>query len=148
MSPEEIEAVVRRVFEEIWNQGNLARIDELFDPDYVRHNAPADAPPGPEGEKRHRAAFRQALPDLFITADDVVAAQDKVVVRYTWRGTYQGTWPGIPGTGTRVTVSGIAIHRLVAGRITELWVVADELGLLQQLGAISPPGQHGAQPPR
>jgi steroid delta-isomerase-like uncharacterized protein len=139
MTPEKNEAVVRRIFEEIWNRGALDRIDDLFDPAYVRHNAPPGSPPGLETEKRHRADFRQAFPDLVITADDVISVQDKVVVRYTWRGTYQGTWPGIPGAGTRVTVSGIAIHRLEAGKVKELWVFGDELGLFQQLGVVSLP---------
>ena len=148
MTPAQNEAIVRRVFEEIWNQGRITRIDDLFAPDYVRHHTSAGSTSGLEAEKRHRADFGRAFPDLVITADDVITAQDKVVVRYTWRGTYQGTWPEIPGTGTRVTFSGIAIHRLVAGKIKELWVVGDELGLMQQLGAISVPEHDGAEPSR
>ncbi|MGH2588939.1 MAG: ester cyclase [Dehalococcoidia bacterium] len=136
MPVEENKAVISRVFEEVWNQGDLDRIDELFTPEYVRHGVPADGLAGPEGEKQHRAAFRAAFPDLVITAEDMVAEGDRVAVRYTWTGTYQGTWPGIPGAGTRVTMTGIAIHRMVAGRITDLWVVGDELGLFRQLGAL------------
>jgi predicted ester cyclase len=60
-------------------------------------------------------------------------------VRYTWRGTYQGTWPDLPQAGIVVTMTGIAIHRVVGGKITDLWVVGDELGLMRQLGAVSMP---------
>jgi predicted SnoaL-like aldol condensation-catalyzing enzyme len=90
MSVEENKAIVRRVFEEIWNKGNLALVDELYASDYIRHNASAGSPPGPAGEKRHRAAFRAAFPDLAITAGDVIAEGDRVAVRYHWQGTHQG----------------------------------------------------------
>src|SRR3712207_2573204 len=110
MTVEENEAVVRRVFEEVWNHGDLACIPDLFGSDYVRHTAPPGSPPGPETERRHRADLLAAFPDLVIVADDVISAEDRVVVRYTWCGTYQGTWPRIPGKGTRVRVTGIAIH--------------------------------------
>jgi steroid delta-isomerase-like uncharacterized protein len=136
MGTEANKAVIRRVFEEVWNRGDLNRIDELFAPDFVRHGAPPDALPGPEGEEQHRAAFRAAFPDLVITADDMVAEGDRVAVRYTWHGTYQGTWPGIPRSGVPVTMTGMAIHRVVGGRVAALWVVGDELGLLRQLGAV------------
>jgi predicted ester cyclase len=76
-----------------------------------------------------------------IAAEDLIAEGDRVAVRYTWRDTYQGTWPGVPGRGQAVTMTGIAIHRVVDGKITDLWVVGDELGLLQQLGAITAPAQ-------
>ena len=132
-------ALIQRLFDEVWNGDNLALIDELFAPDYVRHGAPADLPPGPAGERQHRATFRAVFPDLVITADDIVAEGDRVAVRYHWHGTYHGGWPGIEGTGRVVTMTGIAIHRVVAGRIVELWVVGDELGLLQQLGALPSP---------
>ena len=141
MTVEENKAIVRRVFEEVWNTGNLALIDELYAADYVRHNAPPDRPGGPAGEKQHRALFRAAFPDLHITADDMVAEGDRVAVRYTWRGTHQGAELGIAPTGKQVTMSGIAIHRIVAGKIAELWVVGDELGLMQQLGVIPPATQ-------
>jgi steroid delta-isomerase-like uncharacterized protein len=141
MGIDENKALIRRVFDEVWNRGNLALIEELFAADYRRHGTSPDKPRGPEGERQHRAAFLAAFPDLVITAEDVVAEGDRVAVRYTWRGTYQGTWPGIPGTGQPVTMAGIAIHRVVAGKITDLWVVGDELGLLRQLGALPTPAQ-------
>lgn len=136
MSTEENKALIRRVFEEVWNAGNLDLVDELYHPDYVRHNAAGGVPLGPAGERRHRAAFRAAFPDLHITAEDIIAEGDRVAVRYRWHATHQGEFLGIPATGRRMTLSGIAIHRVVGGKIKELWVVGDELGLMRQLGAI------------
>ena len=136
MSTEANKALILEVFEEVWNQGNLARIDDLFAPEYVRHGVAADLPLGPAGEKQHRTAFRQAFPDLVIAAEEMIAEGDRVAVRYTWCGTYQGTWPGIPEAGIPVTMTGIGIHRVVTGKITDLWVVGDELGLMRQLGVV------------
>ena len=136
MSTEENKALVREVFEEVWNRGNLARIDDLFAAEYVRHGVDADLPLGPAGEKQHRATFRTAFPDMVIAAEEMIAEGDRVAVRYTWRGTYQGAWLDVPRTGIAVTMTGIAIHRVVAGKITDLWVVGDELGLMQQLGVV------------
>lgn len=141
MSIEANKALIRAVFEEVWNRGDVDRIDELFAAGYVRHGLPPDADPGIAGEKQHRADFREAFPDLVITAEDMVAEGDRVAVRYTWRGTYQGAWPGIPQAGIPVTVTGIASHRVVAGKVTDLWVVGDELGLMRQLGAIPTPSE-------
>jgi predicted ester cyclase len=67
--------------------------------------------------------------------EDMIAEGDKVVVRYTFRGTQQGETQGIPPTGKRVTVPGIFICRCAGGKIVEEWDMWDELGLFQQLGA-------------
>jgi steroid delta-isomerase-like uncharacterized protein len=73
----------------------------------------------------------------------VVAQDDQVAVRYTLEGTHQGLFAGVPATGKRVKLSGIAIFRLADGRIAEGWGCADFLGFLQQLGALPAPGQPG-----
>src|SRR5262249_40974418 len=104
MSTTENTAVVRRIMEEVWNRGNLALIDKLFAPDFVRHLLPDGAPQGPVAERQHRERFRLAFPDFIITADDVIAARDRVVVRYTWRGTHLGPLGEIAATGRRVSM--------------------------------------------
>jgi predicted ester cyclase len=96
MSIEATKAVIREVFEQVWNRGNLDRIDGLFADTCQRHGSSADVPLGPEGEKQHRTTVRTALPDLVITAEEMIAEGDRVAVRYIWRGTYRGTWPGVP----------------------------------------------------
>ena len=64
-----------------------------------------------------------------------------MVTRTTWRGTHQGAFLGIPPTGKQVNVTGIDISRVASGKFVEHWQSADNLGLLQQLGVVPPPGQ-------
>lgn len=133
-------ALARRYIEEVWNRGNLDLIDELFTPDYVNHNLSAGQAPGLAGIKALIGGFRAASPDLRLTIDDLIAEGDKVVTRWTARGTHQGDLMGIPPTGKRLTVSAIVVDRFVDGRIVEHWAARDDLGMLQQLGVIPTPG--------
>ncbi len=136
MSTAENEAVVRRWLEEGWNQGNLAVVDELFAANYVLHGANGSRPLGPEQIKRILVRSRIAFPDLRLAIEDMIAAGDKVVTRWTARGTHRGEFRGILPTGRSVTWTGITIERIVDGKIVEAWDNWDELGLLRQLGTI------------
>jgi len=136
MSAEGNKALVRRVYEEIHNKGNLDAADELVSASFINHNAPPGMPPGPEGIKRVFTMFRSAFPDLNVTVEDMVAEGDKVVARLTLRGTHQREFMGLAPTGKQVTLSVIDIARIAGGKIVERWGVEDMLGLLQQLGAI------------
>lgn len=138
MSTEENKAILRRCFEEGWNQGNLAIFDELIATDFLYH---APETRGLEAFKQLTTAEMAAFPDLQITIEDMIAEGDKVVVRYTFRGTQEGETQGIPPTGKHVTVTGICICRCAGGQIVEEWENWDDLGLLQQLGAIPPLGE-------
>ncbi len=134
-------ALNRRFVEEVINQGNIEAIDELIDPGVVDHAVPAGFPTGREGAKQFFAMMRSAFPDLHLTIEDMIAEGDKVVMRSTWSGTHQGEFMGISATGRRVTVSAIDISRVADGRIVEHWEQSDALGLMQQLGVVSPPEQ-------
>ncbi len=134
-------ALNRRFVEEVINQGNIEAIDELIDPGVVDHAALPGFPTGREGAKQFFAMMRSAFPDLHLTIEDMIAEGDKVVMRSTWSGTHQGEFMGIPATGRRVTVSAIDISRVADGRIVEHWEQSDALGLMQQLGVVSPPEQ-------
>ncbi len=70
----------------------------------------------------------------------MIAEGDRVVVRYTLRGTHTGNYMGIAPAGKQVTQTGITINRFANGKAVELWGNVDDLGLLQQLGAIPPMG--------
>lgn len=132
---EEIRDLVERFTDEAWNGGNLDLIDELFAPDYVGHDAPRPEPVrGPEGMKEFLRMYRHAFSDAVITLDDVIIAGDKVVTRWTGRGTHDGDLMGIPPTGTPVAFTGIRIFRVANGQIAEGWVVWDTFGLMRQLG--------------
>ncbi len=134
---QENEAVVRRAFDEI-AQGELAVADEIIAPEFVRHDLGANFPDvaGPEGVRRLIAALRAAFPDIQTTLEDVISDGDRVVVRFTARGTHEGHFQGVAPTGRRVAWAGINIYRVANGRIRETWQLADLLGLMQQLGAV------------
>jgi steroid delta-isomerase-like uncharacterized protein len=141
MSVDQNKEIVRRYSEQFWGSGDEAVADELFAEAIVDHSpAIPDQPPGREGEKRALAVFRSAFPDLRVTTEDIIAEGDKVVLRWTARGTHRGELPGLPATGQEATLKGIDILRLAEGRIVERWAEYDNLGLLQQLGAVPAPG--------
>ena len=137
---EENKAVVRRLFEEAWNQGNLAVVDELFAPDYVGH-IPPEILNGPEAFKQFVKEYRTVFPDIHFTIEDLVAEGDKVVGRWTCRGTHKGELQGIPATGVQVTSTGIHVSRIAGGKIVEAWSNWDAMGVMQQLSAASESGQ-------
>ena len=142
MSTEENKAMLRHLFEEVWNQGNLAAVDELFAADYVLHD-PTHLVRGPEGFKAYVSAFRAAFPDLHATVEDQIAEGNRAAMRFTARGTHKGEFQGIPPTGKQIALSGISIQRFVDGKIVENWVSLDALGalgMLQQLGVLPPMG--------
>ena len=144
MSTEENKALVRR-FIEVANQGNVTEVsttlDELFVPDFVRHD-PAGGFRSREDYKRHLFSLGAALPGQ-LTIEDLIAEGEKVVVRYSFHGTHQGQWRGLPPTGRPVTFTGIFICRFLDGKVVEGWENADVLSLVQQLGVVPAPGQPG-----
>ena len=138
MSEEQNKAIIRRLFEEVWNSGDLAAADEIIDPNMVDHVTRPENPIGLEGFKQGVTMFRSALPDLEITSDDLLAAGDKVAVLWTARGTHLGEFMGIAPTGKWIEVRGMYMYRLAGGKLVERAGARDMLGLLQQIGAIPP----------
>ena len=143
MSIEENKAIELRFFEEVVNKGELAVIDELFATNFVDHSAVPGIAADREGLKQYFAMAHSAFPDFHSTLEDMFAEGDKVVQRFTARGTHKGEWMGIAPTGKQMAISGIAIHRITGGKIVEGWTSMDMLGALQQLGVVPPPGQAG-----
>lgn len=132
--------VSRRVVEEIFNAGHYELAAELVTDDYVGHDpASPDLIMGAEGLSRQAEGYRAAFPDMRLTIEDEIGEGDKVVTRWSARGTHAGDIFGIAPTGKQTTVSGMTIDRIVDGRIAESWTNWDTLGLLQQLGAIPEP---------
>src|SRR3954471_3486262 len=137
---EENTAIVLRHWEEVVSKGNLEVIDEIFAPDFVVHETDQDIR-GPEGVRQFIFMLRAAFPDLYVTVEDVIAQEDKVVQRWTGRGTHQGELMGIPPTGNQISVAGITISRFEGDKVAEEWEVYDMMGMLQQLDAIPSPEQ-------
>jgi steroid delta-isomerase-like uncharacterized protein len=134
--PAETKALVRRFYEEVWNKGNLDVCDEVFAPEYVRHDSrPTQPAPGPAGQKQIAADFRAGFPDLSFDLDLVVAEGEYVVARWTASGTHLGAWGKLEPTGRRAAFSAVNIFRFENGKVAEIWNHRDDLGLMEQIGA-------------
>jgi steroid delta-isomerase-like uncharacterized protein len=130
-------AIVRRLFEELWNKGNLSLADQLFAPNYEHHDASTlDFGRGPESEKKRATLYRTAFPDIQLTMEEVIAEGEIVMTRWSCRGTHKGDLGGIAPTGKQINISGVTIARLANGKMAESWVNWDALGLMQQLGVV------------
>lgn len=116
MSLEEMKAFIRDHFEQFVNRKNLDIADVNFAPDFVDHGAdvPPGTPPGPTGAKQYVGNALKRFPDMKVTIEDIVAEQDKVVVRNVWRATD-------PQTGRKIQFAGIVIWRIANRRIAERW---------------------------
>ena len=139
MSAETNQAIVHRYVEEGYNAGNMAVLDELFAVDFVNHDPAQPSVRDLQGLKQLIMAQRAAFADIRTTVEDLVASGDTVVKRFTVRGTHTGDFNGIPATGRQFTLEGIDILRLAGGKIQEIWIAYDTLGLLRQLGVIPQP---------
>ncbi len=136
MSAQENKAIVRR-FGHVWGKESLATVDELADAHLSVHYPVLGEPiRGPEGFKQFLKQFHAAFPDADLTFEDEIAEDDKVVIRWTLRGTHQRELLGIQPTGKKATWTGITIYRLARGKVVEERGEEDALGLLRQLGVI------------
>ena len=137
---EQNKALNRRIFEAIDSQ-NLDALDKLIAADTVDHVLPPELPPGLDGQKAFIGMFISAFPDIKMTVEDEIAEGDKVVTRWTAIGTHTGELMGIPATGKQVTIKGLDINRFSGGKNVEHWGQMDQMGLMQQLGVVPPPGE-------
>jgi len=131
-------AVVRRWFR-AFDDGDLQAEAAARAADFAAHVPGVPEPLDGEGWRQFIGAFFGGFPDMRLVVEDIVAAGDRVAVRWTFQGTHQGEFLGIPPTGKQVTMSAIEINRVHDGKVAEHWVQFDQLGLLRQLGAIPSP---------
>ncbi len=134
---EENKAIARKFFR-MFELGDPSMADEFVATDYYNHDAP-DPSIGLEGVKSAVIAFKKAFPDAQVNIAYQLAEGDKVASRYTWSGTHQGEFYGVPATGKRVNWTVTATFRIVDGKIRETWLNMDQLGLMQQLGVVPTP---------
>ena len=127
-------AVVRRYFDQVFNQGRHDLADEFLSEEVELHGT--GLAPGLEAVKGWLTMFAGAFPDQHTEIEDVIAGADRVVARTTLIATHQGELQGIPATGKAVRLPAITIFRLDNGRIIEGWIAADNLSMMQQLGVI------------
>ena len=132
--------VVRRFLDEVLNHGRHELIDELWAPDLVWHGGSLGEIHGIEDYRRMLAVNAAgAFSNLHLNVHDVIAADGRVVVRFTNSGTQTGAFMGIPPTGKHAEWLGIGIYTVVDGKISDAWFAEDILGMLLQLDAISLP---------
>lgn len=136
--------IARRFFEELHDEGDLAVAAAIVAPDAIFH-IPGGELTGPEGIGGLVTLLRTAFPDATFPIEEVAVDGDTVAVRWTMQGTSEGEFQGIPPTGEAVELRGTAFLRIEDGLIVEDWVTYDQLGLLQQLGAM--PGAAPAATP-
>ncbi len=130
---EENKALARRAWE-IVSSANLDLLEEVYAPDLVWHEPDQDVR-GIEEGKRYVSDALVAFPDAQVSVEDMIGEGDKVVSRYTIRGTHQGETEEFgPPTGRQIELTGITIHRFEDGKIVEEWEIFDTLSMLKQLG--------------
>jgi predicted ester cyclase len=118
---EENKAVIRRLIEEVWHRRRLDTADELFAPEAIVYESGEPLPGvGSAVIKGAMGAVWAAFPDINTTVDDMIAAEDKVVVRWSAVGTHQGVMQGIAPTNRKIAQNGIVIYRLAGGKIVEV----------------------------
>lgn len=140
MSTATNKAIVSRYMEQVWNNGRLDLIEEFLAEDVFEHGLPQI--PGMNGRDSLKAIIsgaRTSLPDVQVTLHELIAEGDKVVTRWTMNATHQGKLMGVPATGKQLTHAGVTIYRLNGARVVEIRNVADNLGLMQQLGVVPTP---------
>lgn len=137
MKTQQNEKIIKRYFEEAWNQGKLEVLDEIIAPDYVNHSPGMPNPlPGPEGLKPIIEGLRKAFPDLHFTIENMVVTENQVAIHSIMSGTHEGDLFGLPATGKKVNVNQLQIERIENGKIVEHWRQSDDLGMMRQLGQI------------
>lgn len=129
---EDNKRIVRRIIEEGWNRADQSVIADLYDPEVVNNGVTS----GLSGLMNGLASTRAAFPDCFWAISDVIGEENKVVACWKARGTHTGALGEIAPTGKVVEVEGVTIFHFAAGRVAEWRRIADDLGMLQQLGVL------------
>ncbi len=128
--------LVRTFYDEVVNEGNLDRIPDLCTDDVVDHEAPPEMPKGQEGIRAFVEMFRTGFPDLRVTVESAVQEDDLIAARVRYVGTHDGEFMGIQPSHNRIDIECIDMVRLEGDKCAEHWGVTDNLGLMQQIGAV------------
>lgn len=139
-------ALVRRLFLEGFSGGNLDVVEEVMSPD-IRLEDP-NLPPGIEGVKAIVKKNNDSFKNWQFTMHDVLAVDDKVVVRWSATGIHVNSFMGEAPTNKEVTLSGIGIYQIANNRIATDWVVPDNINFLMQLGVMEPMGMTDEEFPK
>ena len=134
MTPEENKAIIRRFYDEVMGQGRVQVLDEIMDPDFVDHGeALFGSPRGRDVLGQAIAGSHSILTGLSVNLEDIIAEGEMVGVRGTMRCVHQGTFLGVAGTGHELSWKGLAMFRIVNGKIVERWFNSDSVSILRQM---------------
>lgn len=131
-------ANAERLVMDVYSRGDFAAMAELVTKDHVLHGPAvrgASVTRGPAEFEQRARAFRAAFPDLRFEIHELFAAGDRVVMRWTFRGTHEGAFLGVAPTKKQIAISGLILSRASGGKLAETWVEWDRNQLLEQLGA-------------
>ena len=126
MARDEVQAVIERFIEEIWNQGNLDAVSSLISPEIVYHE-PMQTIRGIEPYRQFVETFRTTFPNAHFTWEDLVIDGDRAAFRWVLQAAHEGNFPTlpIPPTGWKFNMSGQTAFRLEEGKIAEIWMETD-----------------------
>jgi steroid delta-isomerase-like uncharacterized protein len=135
--PMDSKAIVRRLYEDVWNKRKLELVSDIISPSHALHdnNFPGSTV-GPEAYRAQMAMYLAAFPDLRFTVEDTVAEKDKVAAYWTISGTHKGELWGVRPTNKKMSLEGITIHHFANGKIIDSYISSDALGLMRQLGIV------------
>lgn len=130
------EDALTQLYEDVWNGAKPTTADELVHDAYRIHDRELAAEmEGPALYRALASSTRDIFPDMMVTIDDLVAADEKVALRWTMTGTHEGeSLYDVEPTGQAVELTAIEINRFEAGKLIETWTQSDQHGLAQQLG--------------
>lgn len=133
---EQYKTAAQDLIEKGFNQKDVSAFEAFFSTNLKDHALPPGVPEGFEGRKMFYSAMLAAFPGMQVRVEDVFEEGDKLVTRWSARGTHNGDMMGIPPTGKQISIGGIAIDRFENDQSVEHWEVFDQIGLMQQLGVI------------
>jgi steroid delta-isomerase-like uncharacterized protein len=135
MDLSENEELIHQSFAE-WNKGSSAFFIEKTSPDYVLYSPSGSLKPKSREETVDTVKLLwKGFPDIQFRIEELITAEDRVIVRFIAQGTHRGEFMGIPATYKSVRFSGILICIVSDGMFIKEWEEIDTFGLLTQLGA-------------
>lgn len=135
----QLSLIVTKFIDRVLNADEIEATSEYFWEDMVEQAPFPGQGPGVEGLKDVLRMIRAGFPDIHWTIEEQIEEGDKVVTRFTWTGTHDGPFMGVPASGRKVSVWGVVIDRFDGHKVRETRIIMDTLGLMIHIGAIPPP---------
>jgi steroid delta-isomerase-like uncharacterized protein len=137
MESQRARQIVQRLFDEVYTGGNINVLDQLVSNNIRIHDQSLpNAKPGLSYYRELETSYARAFPSKKATIDELIVSGDRVIVRWTCKGSHEGEYQGTPATHRKFTVSGISIFQITNDRVSEIWQSWDRLSLLEQLNII------------